>query len=95
MLYRIVKMTFRMECIPDFIMIFENAQAIILGFDGCQVVQALQDVDDPRVFFTYSIWNNESALNAYRNSKEFSEIWTKTKALFADKPMAWSLQSLS
>ena len=31
-------------------------------------------------------------LEAYRNSKLFEETWTQTKALFADKPQAWSLQ---
>ena len=39
-------------------------------------------------FFTFSHWESEADLNAYRESALFGEVWPKTKALFYDKPQA-------
>ena len=50
-----------------------------------------QDSANPAIFFTYSHWESEAHLNHYRFSEFFKDTWGKTKALFADKPQAWSV----
>jgi heme-degrading monooxygenase HmoA len=52
----------------------------------------LRFTDDPRVLFTLSIWENPEALEAYRRSELFQNTWAKTKALFAEKAEAWSVE---
>ena len=49
----------------------------------------------PNVFFTLSFWENEEALNAYRDSELFKTTWAKTKILFSDKPQAWTTEVVS
>jgi len=88
---RIVKMTFKAESTEDFQNLFILVKEHIRAFDGCEGVRLLRDVKDPTIFFTYSLWQNEECLNIYRKSALFDETWKKTKALFADKPEAWSL----
>ncbi len=95
MISRLVKMTFKEEAIADFQRVFEDSRNLIRAFPGNHHVELLQDVHDPRIFFTYSLWESEEALNAYRHSELFENTWAKTKVLFADKPAAWSTQKLA
>jgi len=53
-----------------------------------------RDANTPNIFFTYSFWNSEDDLNAYRHSELFRKTWKETKALFSDKPEAWSVEML-
>ncbi len=46
------------------------------------------------MFFTFSVWTSAEHLDAYRNSELFRTTWARTKALFAEKPQAWSLNQL-
>jgi quinol monooxygenase YgiN len=92
MIKRIVKMQFKPENVPAFKDIFKNSRDLIKEFEGCQHVELLQDTRDPNMFFTYSHWDDESFLNAYRDSELFSRVWASTKALFSDKAQAWSLK---
>ena len=91
MLKRIVKMTFRKEEVEVFKQIFANNWKLIRGFEGCSHVELLQDKNNPCVFFTYSIWKDEIAVENYRNSELFKRVWAGTKVLFDGKPEAWSL----
>lgn len=91
MLTRIVKMTFKEEKTPVFLNVFDEVKHKISSFEGCQHLNLYQDKKDKRIFFTYSIWDNEEALNRYRYSEFFQNTWAKTKILFDDKPEAWSL----
>lgn len=94
MIKRIVKMSFEYEKIEDFKKIFETNWQKIKSFDGCSHVELLQDTTNPNIFFTFSIWENETAIENYRNSELFKNVWAQTKILFNDKPMAWSLNQL-
>ncbi|MBD0780003.1 antibiotic biosynthesis monooxygenase [Maribacter sp. ANRC-HE7] len=91
MLIRIVKLTFEPGHIAEFEQIFKASNTLIKNFDGCISVELLQDIAHPNVFFTYSHWESEDHLNAYRNSETFKTIWGKTKILFSDRPEAWSV----
>ncbi len=83
-------MTFREEKTQDFLVIFRNTRARILAFEGCKHVELLQDLHHPNVYSTYSLWDSEEHLDAYRHSPFFGEVWKATKALFAEKAQAWS-----
>ena len=90
MIIRIVRMTFRPEKTEDFLEIFRNSKVRIRAFEGCRHVELLQDLQQPHIYSTYSLWESEEHLNAYRRSALFGQVWPATKALFADKPQAWS-----
>ncbi|MBK8489858.1 MAG: antibiotic biosynthesis monooxygenase [Saprospirales bacterium] len=92
MLKRIVKLTFHSELVPQFLELFESTKERIRHFPGCLHLELLRDMGRGNVFFTYSFWENEAALNAYRDSELFQETWTKTKALFEKKAEAWSVE---
>ena len=84
-------MTFEKENIPSFERIFQASSPRIRTFPGCTHLELLQDADNPQVFFTYSRWESEADLQAYRESDFFREVWGQTKKLFAERPRAWSL----
>ena len=84
-------MTFREESISEFKALFEERKATIKAFPGCTHLELWQDSNHPNVCFTYSHWNTESDLDHYRFSDFFKDTWGRTKALFKDKPQAWSL----
>ncbi|PQJ72343.1 MULTISPECIES: putative quinol monooxygenase [Polaribacter] len=91
MFVRIVKMSFHKEHIESFLSIFEEKKTLIRASKGCTLLELYQDKTTPEIFFTYSYWEKEEDLETYRNSLLFKEVWAKTKALFNDKPLAWSV----
>lgn len=94
MLVRIVKMSFHPEKISEFLSLFEEKKELIRNRPGCCLLELYRDQKDSSIFFTYSYWNDEQDLESYRNSDLFKETWAKTKALFNDKPMAWSVDKI-
>lgn len=88
-------MTFRPGTLDDFKALFGRVRPQIEGFDGCEGVDLLEDMDNPAILMTYSLWQTPEALEKYRQSGLFMETWAKTKVWFADKPEAWSLQKLT
>ncbi|WP_353076531.1 antibiotic biosynthesis monooxygenase family protein [Flavobacterium sp.] len=95
MLVRIVKLTFQEDKIADFLNNFNEIKHQIRRFEGNEFLELYQDKQDIRVFFTYSYWKDEAALEKYRQSELFNEVWSYTKTLFADKPEAWSVNKLA
>ena len=93
MIVRIVKMTFSPEKVDDFLENFDQNKERIRGFKGCNKLQLLKHANQYNIYFTYSWWDNEDALNTYRNSELFRGVWEITKTFFSDKPEAWSLQN--
>lgn len=93
MIKRIVKLTIKEEYISEFFKIFEDSKEKIAAQPGCHYVEMLQDSKDPRLCFTYSVWDNQESLDAYRKSELFGGVWPATKTLFDGKPEAWSLIS--
>lgn len=94
MFKRVVKLEFKQENIGTFLTDFEEVKEKIRAFPGCKSLELLQDKSDTGVFFTLSIWESEQDLENYKNSDLFGVVWPQTKALFKDKPLAWSLDSL-
>ncbi len=94
MVIRIVKMTFRNECCEDFLTLFYKYKDQIRNAKGCQSLTLLRDSEEPNIFFTYSLWDNEKHLDDYRYSTTFAEVWPQTKALFGDSAQAWTTEAL-
>lgn len=88
-------MTFKPELVEEFKALFNSKKELIAAMEGCSHVELLQDVDNRTIFFTYSLWEDPSYLEAYRNSELFKEVWAKTKVLFDAKPEAWSTETVS
>lgn len=95
MLIRIVRMSFRADELDAFTAIFDASRAKIRAFPGCRHLDLLRDLADPDVRITLSHWESAEALEAYRRSELFRTTWAATKALFADKPMAFSMESIT
>ena len=91
MIVRIVQMTFRENEVENFGTLFDERKKLIRAFEGCSHLELWQDAHKANVFFTYSIWQSEAHLNHYRFSELFTDTWARTKALFAEKPQAWSV----
>lgn len=94
MLVRIVKMTFDKDKIIDFQASFNTIKEKIINYKGCKHLELYQDRNDECVFFTYSHWESEEDLNHYRNSEFFKEVWSRTKKMFSEKPLAWSVNKM-
>jgi len=91
MFVRIVKMSFHSDKIAEFKDIFNSKKELIRANNGCSLLELYQDKTNPEIFFTYSYWDTEQDLENYRNSDLFKNVWAQTKALFNDKPAAWSV----
>jgi heme-degrading monooxygenase HmoA len=85
-------MIFKEDSIETFRQLFNSRKELIRHFEGCQHLELWQDKTHPYIFFTYSLWQSEDALNNYRQSHFFDDTWLQTKQLFAGKPEAWSVQ---
>lgn len=93
MLTRIVKLTFEESKIQEFFDFFETIKHKVNTFEGCRGMQLLRDIDNPKVVFTYSHWENVESLNNYRDSEVFGDVWPTIKLWFSEKPEAWSVES--
>ncbi len=90
MIERVVRMTFREELTGDFLKLFMERREKIRNFPGCQHLELWKDPSDPRVYITFSKWEGQEFLDQYRKSKLFKETWTRTRALFEERPVAFS-----
>ena len=90
MLLRVVRMTFDPAHVAAFLTVFEASKARIRAQPGCLGMELWHDASDPAVFCTYSRWESEAALDAYRKSALFGEVWPATKRLFAAPAVVFS-----
>jgi autoinducer 2-degrading protein len=92
MIVRIVKMTFQEGKAEEFGQIFHKVKNKIKTFRGCIFVEILQDLQDPNIFMTYSVWSSEADLERYRNSELFKDTWAIVKVLFSKPAEASSMK---
>lgn len=93
MITRIVQLEFEENRIDDFLTFFEGIKHVVNNFPGCLGMKLYQDLDRPFVVMTYSHWESEEALEKYRKSDAFGDIWPTIKPWFGGKPMAWSVKA--
>lgn len=84
-------MSFDDSKIELFLENFNKNKHKIRNVEGCRLLELYRDRNNDTIFFTYSYWDKEENLEAYRNSDLFKRVWKKTKELFNDKPEAWSV----
>ncbi len=94
MLIRIVKMSFEESKIEQFLENFNQNKQKIRNFEGCSLLKLLQDKNNSSIIFSYSYWESETYLEAYRNSELFKQVWSTTKVWFNNKPEAWSVDTI-
>ena len=94
MITRIVKMNFRPEEVENFLTIFHQSKDKIRHMPGCKHLELWNSQSDATIYYTYSIWDSEDDLNYYRDSELFQSVWPATKALFASKAEASTLNVL-
>ncbi|GAB4027799.1 hypothetical protein GCM10028809_13970 [Spirosoma gilvum] len=87
-------MTFQEDKLPEFHTIFDASKHQIRAFPGNRHLELLCDPNHPAVRMTYSLWESADALEAYRQSKLFRTTWAATKALFAERAIAFSGERL-
>jgi len=95
MIIRVVQLTIRPDSLDEFLTLFEGIKHLIRASKGCHDLELLRDVRYPNVVSTFSKWENEDALEAYRDSDLFKSSWKKTKPLFAARPTASSYTVIS
>ncbi len=91
MITRIVRMEFDPAQVETFLSLFQATKSQIRHFPGVLHLELHSDASNANVFYTYSHWESEAALEGYRNSELFASIWSRTKILFAGRPQAFSL----
>jgi quinol monooxygenase YgiN len=94
MLIRIVRMTFLPEQVPAFLSLFRRSEQRIRQQPGCCRLELWQDANNPTIYCTYSQWESTDALDAYRKSALFGEVWPATKRFFAAPPVAFSVNQV-
>ncbi len=93
MLIRIVKLTIHPDKIDEFKSIYESHMELIRERKGCEKLELLQEKGRySNVVMTYSYWQSEEDLAAYRDSELFIKVWKTVKPLFSAKAEAWSMQ---
>lgn len=83
-------MTFQKEKVGDFLNLFSQSKTRIRNFPGCKRLELHIDHNKENIFSTYSVWEDETTLDNYRNSDLFKDIWGQTKLLFDKHPVASS-----
>lgn len=91
MLIRIVRLPLHPEGVADFLALFRQSESRIRQQPGCQHLELWQDADQPHIYCTHSHWDSAAALDTYRRSVLFGEVWPATKRLLAAPALAFSV----
>ena len=91
MLIRLVRLPLAPERADDFLALFRQSEGRIRAQPGCRHLELWQDADQPHIYCTYSHWDDAAALDTYRRSALFGEVWPATKRLLAAPAQAFSV----
>jgi heme-degrading monooxygenase HmoA len=91
MMERFVILKLKPEYCEQFLSLFNEKQNQIASFPGCTYLELQKSKLNVGWYMTYSIWKNEEALEVYRHSTLFTEVWSVVKNLFAEKADALSI----
>ena len=94
MINRIVKMTFDEGNASKFEALFDKIKEKVRHQPGCHHLELWRDINTPNTYFTFSRWDGQQDLDRYRGTELFGGIWKETKALFADRAAAWSVEQI-
>lgn len=91
MLLRLVRLPLLPAHVADFLALFHASAPHIRQQPGCRHLELWQDADQPHTYCTYSHWDDAAALNAYRASALFGQVWPATKRLLTAPAQAFSV----
>ena len=91
MLVRIVRLPLLAGREVDFLALFRQSETQIRAQPGCHHLALGQQADTPGTYCTISHWTDAVALDAYRRSALFGQVWPATKRLLAAPPEAFSI----
>ena len=94
MIERIVRLAFDVQRESEFLKVFKKHQIHMKNLDDCYSLSLKKDLGTEGVFFTHSIWESEHALNNYRSSPYFLNIWAVIKPWFIDRAQAWTVTNV-
>ena len=94
MVIRLVELSIQKDKLSIAKNILADVAPKVRNSPGCRHLRILMDLHNPSRITTYSHWNSEADLNAYRTSDVFKNFWTEIKPLFAVPAKAWSSESL-
>lgn len=83
-------MYFKEDAVADFHRMFQKKKQTIKAQDGCNYLELIEGITDKTIISTYSIWESQEHLDAYRHSTFFGETWKETKSYFRMKAEARS-----
>ena len=89
---RIVHLQLALDRCTDFESFVQPRMPQIAAQPGCRSVRLLRGA--PGHYFTVSDWESEIALDAYRESALFAEIWPTVKPWFSAKAEAWTTDEI-
>jgi heme-degrading monooxygenase HmoA len=90
MIIRIVRMSFRPEALEAFEQLFQRTAPRIRAVEGCRRLELWKSVSGDHVRTTFSLWESEGHLDAYRSSELFRTTWARARELFSARAVAES-----
>jgi quinol monooxygenase YgiN len=90
MIIRIVELSIEPGRLDDAKQLLKEVAPKVRAMKGCSFLEILNDIHDTSHFTTYSYWDSEADLNAYRDSETFMKFWRAIKPHFKAKARAWS-----
>ena len=94
MIIRIVELSIQKDKFSFAKKLLADVAPKVRSSPGCSHLRILLDVHNSQRITTYSHWNTEADLNAYRKSDIFINFWTDVKPLFAASARAWTSETL-
>ncbi len=79
---RLVRIYFQPDKVDEFLAFYQQLRPQIARQPGCISVQLLRQANDPAAFATWSVWESQAALDAYRTSEFFRSFWPQVKTWF-------------
>jgi heme-degrading monooxygenase HmoA len=93
MITRIIKLTVNIAP-EDFLKYMESIKSDFDDFEGCKQLEVLRGKIDGDVFFIYTTWEKNVALNIFRRSDFNKKFWKKLLDVSQSRPQVWSVENI-
>ena len=94
MVIRLVSLKCKPEDVGAFRLFLHDSAPRVRDFSGCFSLQIVNDVADSTSFFTISTWRDVDALEAYRTSPLFNQVWPRIKAFLREPARASTCEEI-
>jgi quinol monooxygenase YgiN len=93
MITRIMKLRLKSSA-NEFVEYIDSIRDDISKYYGCHNIEVLNDKEDNKIFFIYSIWKNDKVLNKFRNSDFNREFWNTLLGMSEKRPEVWTVENI-